>query len=162
MNSIYDFSFKMPSNDDVILDQFKNNVILIVNTASNCGFTYQYEGLEALYKKYKNKGFTVIGTPCSQFNNQEYENLDETKSKCLINYGVTFPVTLKIDVNGKNEHPVYTYLKKEKRGFITDSIKWNFTKFLIDQKGNVIKRFSPQTKPKKIEQYIIDLLAKQD
>lgn len=158
MGIIYDFSAKALSGKEVSMREYEQNVILIVNTASKCGLTPQYEGLEKLYKTYKNQGLVILGFPCNQFGNQEPGNEKEIKQGCLLNYGVSFPMFSKIDVNGDNEHPLYTYLKSQKGGFFGSKIKWNFTKFLIDRKGNVVKRFSPTTKPEDLEKHIQKLL----
>ncbi len=158
MGIIYDFSAKALSGKEVSMREYEQNVILIVNTASKCGLTPQYEGLEKLYKTYKNQGLVILGFPCNQFGNQEPGNEKEIKQGCLLNYGVSFPMFSKIDVNGDNEHPLYTYLKSQKGGFFGSKIKWNFTKFLIDRKGNVVKRFSPTTKPEDLEKDIQKLL----
>ncbi len=152
--TIYDFSVKTIDGQEQSLAQYKGNVVLIVNVASKCGFTPQYKGLQELYDKYKNRGFVVLGFPCNQFLSQEPGTNDEIKHFCSINYGVTFPMFDKIDVNGDNAHPLYKYLTSAKGGFITDSIKWNFTKFLVDRKGAVVKRYPPQTVPKDIEEDI--------
>ena len=152
--SIYDFTVKLPNGDDKSFMDFRGNVLLIVNTASHCGLAPQFEGLQQLYTKYGGKGFVILGFPCDQFMNQEFDNIDQTLEFCQMNYGVTFPMFAKIDVNGKNEHPLYTYLKKQKGGLLTKDIKWNFTKFLVDRNGNVVERFAPTTKPKELEQFI--------
>lgn len=143
----------------VQLDRYKGKVLLIVNTATGCRFTPQYEGLEDLYLLYKDLGLVVLGFPCNQFGHQAPGTEEEIKEFCDLNYGVTFPQFAKIDVNGDNESPLYKWLKKEKAGFLgTRSIKWNFTKFLVDRNGNVIKRFAPSDTPKDIETVILGLL----
>lgn len=150
--SIYDFEVKTISGETISMSTFKNKVLLIVNVASKCGFTSQYEGLEILYEKYKDKGFVILGFPCNQFMNQEPLNEDEIKSFCSITYGVTFPMFAKIDVNGEHTHPLYTYLKETQKGLLgSEAIKWNFTKFLVDQNGVVVNRFAPATKPESLE-----------
>jgi len=150
--SIYDFEVKTISGETISMSTFKNKVLLIVNVASKCGFTSQYEGLENLYEKYKDKGFVILGFPCNQFMNQEPLNEDEIKSFCSITYGVTFPMFAKIDVNGEHTHPLYTYLKETQKGLLgSEAIKWNFTKFLVDQNGVVVNRFAPATKPESLE-----------
>ncbi len=136
------------------MESFKGKTILIVNTASKCGLTPQYEGLEKLYQKYQDKGLVVLGFPCNQFGNQEPGDAKSIEEGCLINYGVSFPMFAKVDVNGKNAHPIYKYLKKELSTFLGSRIKWNFTKFLIDAQGNPIKRFGSTTKPEKIDNYL--------
>lgn len=154
--SIYDFEVKTIRGESITMDAFKNKLLLIVNVASQCGFTNQYAGLEALYQKYKDKGLVVLGFPCNQFMNQEPLNEDEIKSFCSLNYGVTFPLFSKIDVNGEQAHPLYTYLKESKKGlFGSEAIKWNFTKFLVDKNGTVIHRYAPATKPESLE---VDIL----
>lgn len=158
MGAIYDFTVKLPNGEETSLKEYEGKVLLIVNTASKCGLTPQFAGLQELYDKYKEKGFAVLGFPCSQFNNQEFENIEETMKFCTMNYNVTFPMFAKIDVNGPNEHPLYTFLKNEQKGVLSKNIKWNFTKFLVDRNGRVVDRFSPTTKPEAIEEKIISLL----
>ncbi len=153
-NNIYQFSATSLQGKEIKLEDYKGKTILIVNTASKCGLTPQYKGLEELYKKYKDKDFVILGFPCNQFANQEPGDDKSISEGCLINYGVTFPMFSKIDVNGDNAHPIYKYLKNELKGTFGNKIKWNFTKFLIDKKGIPVKRFSPVTKPEKIEKYI--------
>jgi len=131
----------------------------VVNTATGCGFTPQYEGLEALYKKYNGQGFEILDFPCNQFGRQAPGTNEEIVSFCSLNYGVTFPQFAKIEVNGKNESPLYTYLKGQKGGVLGSKIKWNFTKFLIDREGNVVGRFAPTATPEKIEENIKALLS---
>jgi len=155
--SIYEFEVKTISGETITMDAFKNKVLLIVNVASKCGFTEQYEGLESLYQKYKDKGLVVLGFPCNQFMNQEPLSENEIKSFCSLTYGVTFPLFAKIDVNGENTHPLYKYLKEAKKGLLgSEAIKWNFTKFLVDKNGDVINRFAPATKPETLE---VDILV---
>jgi glutathione peroxidase len=134
----------------VKLNDFKGRVLLIVNTASKCGFTPQYKGLEELYQKYKDQGLIVLGFPCNQFANQEPGDTKAIENVCYVNYGVTFPMFEKIDVNGKKAHPLYVYLKAEVPQLLGTRIKWNFTKFLVDKTGKPIKRFSPSTTPEKL------------
>jgi glutathione peroxidase len=158
-NSIYQFKVKDITGQEVSMETYKGNVMLIVNVASKCGFTPQYEGLEKLYQTHKDKGFVILGFPCNQFGSQEPGSEKEIEQFCSINYGVSFPMFAKIDVNGDNTHPLYKYLKSEKPGTLgTKKIKWNFAKFLVDREGNVIKRISSQTKPKDIEADILELL----
>ena len=126
--------------------------MLIVNTASKCGLTPQFEGLQKIYEQYKEQGLEILGFPCDQFNNQEYDNIEETTQFCQKNYGVNFPIFAKIDVNGDNEDPLFTFLKEQKKGVLSSKIKWNFTKFLVDRNGQVIERYAPTTEPAKIEQ----------
>ncbi|MGL5289106.1 MAG: glutathione peroxidase, partial [Aeromonas sp.] len=133
------------------LTQLTNKVILVVNVASRCGFTAQYAGLEALYRELGPKGFVILGFPCNQFGNQEPGDADEIARFCSVDYPVSFPIMSKCDVNGEHVHPLYQWLKQQKSGVLgSSSIKWNFTKFLIDQKGNVVDRFAPQTKPESL------------
>jgi len=141
------------------LAPFKGKVILIVNVASKCGFTPQYDGLEKLYREYADKGFVILGFPCNQFGGQEPDSGEEIMNFCRLNYGVTFPMFAKIDVNGPNTHPLYVLLKKERPGILgSGAIKWNFTKFLLDRSGNVVQRFSSSTQPAEMENKIISLL----
>lgn len=158
MTSIYDFKVEDINGDEFDFNSLKNKVVLIVNTASKCGFTPQFEGLENLYKKYKDQGFTIIGFPCNQFGGQDPAENSEIASFCQLNYGVTFPMMAKIKVNGKEEHPLYTYLKSQQGGILGERIKWNFTKFLISRQGEVVARFAPKTKPEEIEGEIEELL----
>ncbi len=159
MSTIYDFSAKDLSGNNVDFSDFKDKVLLIVNTASKCGFTPQFEGLEKLHQQYKNQGLVVIGFPCNQFGSQDPGSNDEIGAFCQKNYGVDFLMMEKIDVNGNNEHPLYTWLKKQEGGFLTDGIKWNFTKFLVNRQGEVVERYAPTTKPESIEADIVKLLA---
>ncbi len=154
----YEFKAKSLQGKEIQMSDYKNKVIIVVNTASKCGFTPQYAGLEELYKKYKDKGLVVLGFPCNQFGNQEPGDEKSISEGCLINYGVSFPMFEKIHVNGKDSHPIYQYLKNAKTSLFGKSIKWNFTKFVIDKNGKVTKRFSPMTTPASIESYIADLL----
>jgi glutathione peroxidase len=155
MASVYDFSAKSLDGSDVPLSNFKGEVLLIVNTASKCGFTPQYEGLEELYKKLHPSGFSVLGFPCNQFGAQEPGNEAEIGEFCTLNYGVSFPMFAKVDVNGDAAHPLYKFLKKEQPGVLgSQGIKWNFTKFLVDRAGHVVERFAPTTKPDDLEQPI--------
>lgn len=157
--SIYNFEVKTIDGVKTTLEAYKGKVLLIVNVASKCGFTYQYEGLEKLYKTYKNKGLVVLGFPCNQFSEQEPGNEEEIKSFCSLTYDVTFPMFSKIDVNGQNAHPLYVYLKQQQSGFLgSESIKWNFTKFLVNKEGKVIDRFAPATNPESLEETIKGLL----
>lgn len=157
-NSVYSFHANSLNGEDVHLEKFQNKALLIVNVASQCGFTPQYEGLEALYQKYKDQGFEVLGFPCNQFGKQEPGNADEIKA-CSMKYDVTFPMFEKIEVNGDGAHPLYKFLKKEEKGLLgTEAIKWNFTKFLVDKKGQVVDRFAPQDKPEDLAKHIEKLL----
>ncbi|WP_424495299.1 glutathione peroxidase [Salinimicrobium sp. GXAS 041] len=143
---------------EVNMAEFRNKTVLVVNTASKCGFTPQLEGLEAIYKKYKEKDFVILGFPCNQFGNQEPRDENSIEEGCVLDYGVTFPMFSKVDVNGTHAHPIFKYLKKELKGILGGRIKWNFTKFLLDSNGRPIKRFSPITKPEKIEKYVVEQL----
>lgn len=157
--SVYDYSAKTLDGQDTSLADYRGQVLLIVNTASKCGFTPQYEGLEALYRDYKDKGFTVLAFPCNQFGAQEPGNAEEIASFCSLTYDVTFPVLATIDVNGPSAHPLYAYLKHEQKGLLgTEAIKWNFTKFLIGRDGEVVERFAPTTKPEDLKQAVEALL----
>jgi glutathione peroxidase len=148
MTSIYDFTAKSLDGKDVKLADYKGKALLIVNTASKCGFTPQYEGLEKLYEAYKDKGLTILGFPCNQFGAQEPGSASEIGQFCMKNYGVSFPMFEKIEVNGAGAHPLYNWLKDEKPGVLgTKNIKWNFTKFLVDRDGKVVERFAPTAKP---------------
>ena len=151
MAGIYDFAVKDIHGKTVKLDAYKGKPLLIVNTASKCGFTPQYKGLEALYEKLHGKGLEILGFPCNQFGEQEPGSEAEIESFCELNYGVTFPMFAKIDVNGDGAAPLYKYLKKEKPGLMgSEAIKWNFTKFLVDRSGKVIERYAPNTEPANI------------
>ena len=156
--SIYDYSVKDRKGNDVSLSQFKGKVLLIVNTATGCGFTPQYEGLEKLYKEYHDKGLEILDFPCNQFGNQAPGSNDEIHEFCTLKYNTTFDQFAKIDVNGENEDPLYTFLKKEKGGLMGSKIKWNFTKFLVNREGNVIERYAPTDTPEKMEGDIKELL----
>jgi len=157
--SIYDFNAETLEGKPAPLSAWRDQVVLIVNTASKCGFTGQYAGLEALYRKYRDRGLVVLGFPCNQFGAQEPGDAMEIASFCSLTYEVDFPMMQKIDVNGPSAHPLYTYLKKAKRGFLgTESVKWNFTKFLVDRKGEVTRRFAPNVEPKALEGAIEALL----
>jgi glutathione peroxidase len=148
--SFYDYSANSNDGKPKKLSAFKGKVLLVVNTASQCGFTPQYKGLQDLYAKYKDRGFAVLGFPCDQFGHQEPGSDDEIATFCETNYGVDFPLFSKIEVNGDNAHPVYKFLKSEKGGLLGDAIKWNFTKFLVDKQGNVVERYAPMTTPERI------------
>ncbi len=156
--NLYDILVKDRENHAISLGDYKGKVLLIVNTATGCGFTPQYKGLQDLYDKYAQKGFEILDFPCNQFANQAPGNNEEIHSFCTLNYGTTFPRFAKIDVNGHNEDGLYTYLKQAKGGILGSRIKWNFTKFLMDRQGNVIARYSPTDKPEKLEKDIAALL----
>ncbi|MGE7625214.1 glutathione peroxidase [Viridibacillus sp. NPDC096237] len=151
MTVIYDFSVKKIDGEQQNLSDFAGKTLLIVNTASKCGFTPQFKELQALYEKYNEQGFEILGFPCNQFNNQEFANIDETMQFCQKNFGVSFPMFAKIDVKGDNADPLFKHLVSEKKGLLTETIKWNFTKFLINKDGKVIARYAPQTSVTKIE-----------
>lgn len=180
--NIYDFKINSIDGPEISLDTFKGKALLVVNIASKCGFTYQYEDLQKIYDKYKSKGFEILGLPCNQFAEQEPGNNNEVKQFCMLNYGVTFPLSEKIEVRGSNAHPLFSYLtnKAPFQGFdldnpsarllnnmlkeklpdylIDDSIKWNFTKFLIDPNGNVVQRFESSVEPNEIAPFVEKLL----
>lgn len=158
MSTIYDFKALTSKGKELDFAEFEGKVLLIVNTASKCGFTPQFEELEALHKQYQDQGLVVIGFPCNQFGNQDPGSDDEISGFCQLNYGVSFQIMQKVDVNGDNAAPIFKYLKKKAGGFLTDSIKWNFTKFLISRDGKTIKRYAPITKPKRMEKDIESML----
>ena len=158
--NVYDFTAKMPGGKEMQLSDYAGKVLLIVNTASKCGFTYQYEGLEALHRKYGEQGFEVIAFPSNQFGAQEPGNEEEIKDFCTLTYDVTFPLAAKIDVNGEDADPLWTYMKQQQAGLLgSRGIKWNFTKFLVNRKGEVVARQGPQVKPEQLERDIEKLLA---
>lgn len=156
--TIYDFQVKDLEGKEVSLKDYKGKVLLIVNTATGCGFTPQYDGLQDLYEKYGKDGFEILDFPCNQFMNQAPGSEEEIHSFCTGRYGITFPQFAKIDVNGKNESPLYTFLKSKKGGFCSRKIKWNFTKFLVDREGNVVARFAPTKTPAQMDQEISKVL----
>jgi len=157
---IYDFSVQTAAGVEQPLEFYRNQVLLIVNTASKCGFTPQYKGLQALYAEFKDQGFTVLGFPCDQFGHQEPGSDDEIQKFCQTNYDVTFPVFAKIDVNGPSAHPLYKYLTQTTPGiFHTEAIKWNFTKFLVNRNGDSVQRFAPNSTPESIRDTIAELTA---
>ena len=158
MASIYDFTAKSLAGEDVPLQRFEGQVLLIVNTASACGFTPQYKGLEALQKTFGSRGFSVLGFPCNQFGRQEPGEAAQIQQFCASNYAVSFPLFDKIDVNGGDAHPLYQYLRSEKSGLLGSSIKWNFTKFLVDRSGKVVARHAPTTSPEALTKEIEALL----
>lgn len=160
MTTVYDFKARSLNGKPIDLKQYQGKVLLIVNTASNCGFTPQYKGLEAVYEQFRDKGVEVLGFPCNQFGAQEPGSADEIGAFCERNYGVTFPLFEKIDVNGDEAHPLFKHLKSEAPGLMgTEAIKWNFTKFLVRKDGRVYKRYAPQTEPKELMKDIEKLLA---
>ncbi len=158
MTSVYDFTVLDKDDKEISLSKYEGKVLLIVNTATHCGFTKQYDDLEALYEKYKDQGFEILDFPCNQFGNQAPESDEEIDSFCVLNFGTSFDRFKKIDVNGENEDPLYTFLKEEKKG-LGEAIKWNFTKFLIDREGNVVARFGSNKKPENMEKDIEKLLG---
>jgi glutathione peroxidase len=160
MNDVFGFAADSLSGAPVSLEQYRGKVLLIVNTASQCGFTPQYKGLEEVYRQFKDKGFEVLGFPCNQFGKQEPGNAHDIGAFCEQHYSVTFPLFAKIDVNGSHAHPLFRHLKKEARGLLgTQSIKWNFTKFLVKKDGTVFKRYATRTRPEQMVKDIEKLLA---
>jgi len=157
-SNFYQFTARSLQGKDISMETYKGKVILVVNTASLCGLTPQYEGLEILYQKYKDKGLVILGFPCNQFGNQEPGTDTEISEGCIINYGVSFQMFSKVDVNGKNTHPIYKYLKNKLPGSLGKTIKWNFAKFLIDRSGIPVKRFASTTVPEKLTMEIEKLL----
>lgn len=155
MNNFYNYTAKTLQGKEISMKDFEGKIILVVNTASKCGLSPQYEWLEAMYKKYKDQNFVILWFPCNQFGNQEPWSEKDISSQCLINYGVSFPMFEKIEVNGENAHEIYKYLTSELGGCFGSRVKWNFTKFLIDNTGKPVKRFWPLTKPEKIEKYLL-------
>lgn len=158
--NLYELTATLNNGTEKKLEDYKGKVLLIVNTASQCGFTPQYKGLQEMYDRYKKEGLEILGFPCDQFGHQEPGSDKEIENFCQVNFGVNFPLFKKIEVNGEGAHPVFAYLKKQAPGLLGQSIKWNFTKFLIDKQGNVIKRFAPMTPPEKIDSTIKELLSK--
>lgn len=157
MTSVYDFEVKKPNGDTLSLNEYKGQPLIIVNTASKCGFASQFGDLQALYEEYSDKGLMILGFPSDQFK-QEFDDADKTTEFCQINYGVTFPMLAKVDVNGDNAEPLFEHLVSEKQGMLSNKIKWNFTKFLVDRHGNVIKRYAPQTNPEKMKKDLEELM----
>ena len=158
MTTVYDFTVEKTNGETQSLREFAGKPIVIVNTASKCGLKGQFGELQEIYEAYKDQGLVILGFPCDQFNNQEFDNIDETTEFCQLNYGVTFPIYAKIDVNGENAHPLFKHLKNTKGGMLSNEIKWNFTKFLIDREGNVVERYAPTTKPAKMKKDIEKVL----
>jgi len=160
MTHVYDFDAMSWDQKPVRIDQFRGQVLLIVNVASQCGFTPQYAGLEAMYRKYRDRGFVVLGFPCNQFGRQEPGTAEQIHEFCRENYDVTFPMFARIDVNGDDAHPLFTFLKSERPGLLgSTAIKWNFTKFLVDRAGHVVSRFGSTSTPESVELDIVSLLA---
>jgi glutathione peroxidase len=158
MASVHDFTAISLAGEEIPLKRFEGQVLLIVNTASACGFTPQYKGLEALHQALNPRGFSVLGFPCNQFGGQEPGDARQIEQFCSSQYAITFPMFAKIDVNGSNEHPLFAYLKNAKSGLLGSSIKWNFTKFLVDRSGNVVARYAPTAKPEGLTKEIEALL----
>ena len=154
----YDYIVKDVEGNDISMKDYQGNVLLVVNTATGCGFTPQYEGLQDLYEKYQEQGLEILDFPCNQFGNQAPGTEEEIEDFCQSRYGVTFKMFKKVDVNGENEEPLFTYLKSQKSGLVGKNIKWNFTKFLVDREGNVLERFAPTTTPEQIDAAIAKLL----
>ncbi len=156
--SLYDLTFTDNHGADVSLADYAGKPVLIVNTASKCGFTPQYEGLQKIYEELAPQGLVILGFPCDQFAHQEPGNDDQIEEFCKVNYGVTFPLSAKVDVNGRNTHPVFAFLKKKAGGLLGSTIKWNFTKFLVSPDGTTVKRYAPKTTPEQIAPDIKGLL----
>lgn len=156
--SVYNYSVKAKNGDEISLETYKGKVLLIVNTATGCGFTPQYTGLQKLYDTYKEKGFEILDFPCNQFGNQAPGSDEEIHTFCVSRYAMTFPQFSKVEVNGDTAHPLFKYIREQKKGAIGSSIKWNFTKFLVDRNGTVVRRFAPTDTPESIEQHIVNLL----
>ena len=158
ITNVYDITAIKANGEEVSLNTYKGQPMIIVNTASKCGFTSQFQELQEVFEEYKDQGLVILGFPCGQFNEQEFDDVNETMEFCQVNYGVTFPMFQKIDVKGPNAHPLFEFLVSEKKGFIFEDIKWNFTKFLVDPDGQVVKRYAPQTSPKKIEDDLLQYI----
>lgn len=157
--TLYDFSIRNLDGEMMDFECFRGKVVLFVNTASKCGFTPQYAGLEQLYQQYKDQGLIIVGVPCNQFGQQEPGTPTQIRDECLLQYDVTFPITEKVAVNGVHAHPLFQWLREECRGLFGSSVKWNFTKFLVDRQGRPLQRFSPMTSPASLESKIQELLA---
>lgn len=158
MATIYDFKAVASNGKEIDFKEFEGKVLLIINTASKCGFTPQFDGLEKLNEKYRDRGLVCIGFPCNQFANQDPGTDSEIEGFCRMNYGVTFQIMKKVDVNGKEAHPIFKYLRSQTKGFLGDQVKWNFTKFLVSRDGKTIKRFAPTVVPEKLEGEIEKML----
>lgn len=156
--SFYDYKATKMNGKEVSMEEYKGKVVLVVNTASKCGFTYQFGGLEELNQKYRDKGLAILGFPCDQFAHQDPGTNEEIEGFCKLNFGVTFDMFQKIKVNGKDSHPLYEYLKDEAKGPMGKKVTWNFTKFLVDRDGKVLKRYAPQVKPQELEEDLLKLL----
>lgn len=153
--NFYDYSAVSLQGEEMSMETYRGKAVLVVNTASKCGLTPQYKGLESLYQRYKDQGLVILGFPCNQFGNQEPGDAKDISEGCLLNYGVSFQMFAKVNVNGKYAHPLFVYLRKRLGGIFGNKIKWNFTKFLIDKNGKPVKRFAPITKPEKIERWLL-------
>lgn len=160
MSTIYDFTVKDRQGNDVSLKEYEGKVILVVNTATGCGFTPQYEGLEKIYEAHKDEGFVILDFPCNQFGHQAPGTAEEIHEFCTLKYNASFPQFKKIDVNGDNADPLYQWLKSQKKGVFGEKIKWNFTKFLVNKKGEVVDRFGSATTPEKLEKFVMEELKK--
>lgn len=158
MSTVYEFSVKKINGEIQSMEDYKGKPLIIVNTASKCGFTSQFKELQELYEEHKEQGLVVLGFPSDNFNNQEFDDIEKTMEFCEINFGVTFPMFAKVDVKGSQAEPLFTYLTSQKKGMLTEGIKWNFTKFLIDREGNVVERFAPQTSPLKMSNAINNII----
>ena len=158
MSTVYEFSVKKINGEIQSMEDYKGKPLIIVNTASKCGFTSQFKELQELYEEHKEQGLVVLGFPSDNFNNQEFDDIEKTMEFCEINFGVTFPMFAKVDVKGGQAEPLFTYLTSQKKGMLTEGIKWNFTKFLIDREGNVVERFAPQTSPLKMKNAINEII----
>ena len=158
MSTVYEFSVKKLNGEIQSMEDYKGKPLIIVNTASKCGFTSQFKELQGLYEEHKEQGLVVLGFPSDNFNNQEFDDIEKTMEFCEINFGVTFPMFAKVDVKGSQAEPLFTYFTSQKKGMLTKGIKWNFTKFLIDREGNVVERFAPQISPLKMSNAINDVI----
>ncbi|MGN7410924.1 glutathione peroxidase [Sporosarcina sp. SAFN-010] len=158
MESVYEFTVQKPDGTEQSLSEFEGKPLLIVNTASKCGFVKQFDELQEVYEMYKDQGLTVLGFPSDNFNNQEFDSSNEAEEFCRMNFGVSFPMFAKVDVKGDSAEPLFQYLSSQKKGMLTEGIKWNFTKFLVDRQGNVVDRFAPQTGPLKMKDAIEKLI----
>ncbi|MCM3758894.1 glutathione peroxidase [Sporosarcina aquimarina] len=158
MESVYEFTVQKPDGTEQSLSEFEGKPLLIVNTASKCGFVKQFDELQEVYEMYKDQGLTVLGFPSDNFNNQEFDSGEEAEEFCRMNFGVSFPMFAKVDVKGDSAEPLFQYLSSQKKGMLTEGIKWNFTKFLVDRQGNVVDRFAPQTGPLKMKDAIEKLI----
>ncbi|MDW0111404.1 glutathione peroxidase [Sporosarcina aquimarina] len=158
MESVYEFTVQKPDGTEQSLTEYEGKPMLIVNTASKCGFVKQFDELQEVYEQYKDQGLVVLGFPSDNFNNQEFDSSDEAEEFCRMNFGVSFPMFAKVDVKGNSAEPLFQYLSSQKKGMLTEGIKWNFTKFLIDRQGNVVDRFAPQTGPLKMKDAIEKLI----